>query len=291
MGSDRRRDVTAKDFDLSGVPRTLLMPLWGRAKATLANSSILSDERAVELVSKLNVDFQRLDQSLHPLNDLITVARERAVDDLVRAFIEARPNATIVNLGAGLDTAFHRVDNGSLRWFDVDLPEVIEIRKQLLPETDRSRCVSGSLLDPQWTAEIDPTSNGVFCFAKGVLVYLKKADLRKLLDILADAFPGSDLAFDLQSWMSVFFGNFALRRAGMGSARLRLGARTARPILKLHAALQLVEEFGSFAKFGAEVFSNEEQQRTARTMDRLRASTIVHAKFVRQADGAHWRSQ
>ena len=268
-------------FELSDLPRTLLMPFWGRARATLANSPILHDPRAVEVMRNLSVDFEKLDQALHPLNDLVTVARDRAIDDLIRAFVAARPSATILNLGAGLDTAFHRVDNGSIRWFDVDVPEVIEIRKKLLPETDRSRCVSGSLPDPRWTEEIGPTSNGVFCFAKGVFVYLAKPDLRKVLNILAAAFAGSDLAFDLQSWMSVFFGNFALRRAGMGSARLRWGARSAKPSLRLHAGLKLVEEFGSFSKLGDEAFSHEDQRRTARTMDRLRASTIVHARFAR----------
>jgi len=272
--------MTSTDFDLSGIPKTLLMPLWGRAKATMAKSPILSDPRAVDLVRSLSVDFERLDKALHPLNDLVTVARERAIDDIIRGFLTATPNATVVNLGAGLDTAFDRVDNGLLRWFDVDLPEVIEVRKRLLREGDRSRCVSASLLDSRWTESIDATSSGVLCFAKGVLVYLTKLDLRRLFGILASAFPECEVAFDLQSWMSAFFGNFALRRAGMGSARFTWGARSARPILRLHAGLNLIEEFGSFAKLGDEAFTNEEQRRTARTMDRLHASTIVHARFV-----------
>jgi len=97
--------------------------------------------------------------------------------------------------------------------------------EKLLPENDRSRCVSGSLLVRGRTDAIAPRSEGVFCFARGVFVYLTKPQLRRLLQIAASAFPEWDLAFDLQLGMSVFFGNFALRRAGMGSARLRLGAK------------------------------------------------------------------
>jgi O-methyltransferase involved in polyketide biosynthesis len=64
------------------------------------------------------------------------------------AFLSNHPRSvTIVNLGAGLDTGFYRVDNGFIQWIDVDLPEVIELRKTVIPETDSSRRISGSPLD------------------------------------------------------------------------------------------------------------------------------------------------
>jgi O-methyltransferase involved in polyketide biosynthesis len=255
------------------------MPLWGRARATLANSRILSDPKAVEISRKLEVDFEKISRVLPASNDLVSIARARVLDELIRRFLSNHPRATIVNLGAGLDTAFWRLDNGLLRWFDVDLPEVIEIRRKLFPETDRSRCVSGSLLEANWVQEMAPRAGGLFLFSSGVFVYFRTTELQKLFSILAGSLPGAELAFDIQSRMSSFFGNFVLRRAGMGSARFRWGARTADSILKLHGGLDLVEEFGVFSRFADDSFSDNTALRAARTMDRVHAMTIVHVKI------------
>ncbi len=142
------------DFQLSGVPRALLIPLWSRAKATRANNKVISDPKAVEIVEKLGFDFEELERGTNPTSEFFQVARARALDDLVRALLARHPKAVVVSLGAGLDTAFHRIDNGQLRWFDVDLPPVIELRKQLIPETVRSRAISASLLDPGWVQRL-----------------------------------------------------------------------------------------------------------------------------------------
>ena len=68
---------------------------------------------------------------------LFMVARAKEFDDKIRAFITEHPRASVINLGAGLDTTFYRVDNGLVQWYDLDFPDVIGIREQLLPPTDR----------------------------------------------------------------------------------------------------------------------------------------------------------
>ena len=269
------------DFQLSGVPRTLLIPLWSRAKATRANSRVIADPKAVEIVARLGVDFGDLEKGTNPASEFFQVARARALDDLVRAFLARHPRAIIVSLGAGLDTAFFRIDNGLLRWFDVDLPPVIELRKKLIPETDRSRCISGSLLDPEWARAIGSTPERVFLFASGVLIYLSKSELRRLFAILGESFPGGELAFDTQSKFSAMMGNIALRRSGMGSARLRWGVRTAKPIISLNPNLELIDQFVTFSKFAADYFTDERMKRAATVMDLMRTMTIVHVRFAR----------
>jgi len=267
------------DFQLSGVPRTLLIPLWSRAKATRANSALISDPKAAEIVEKLGVDFGDLEKGTNPTSEFFQAARARALDDLVRAFLARNPKATVISLGAGLDTAFYRVDNGELHWFDVDLAQVIELRKRFIPETDRSRCISASLLDPRWVQEIGQTPAGVFLFASGVLIYLTRAELRGLFSILVDSFPGGELAFDTQSKFSAMAGNIALRRSGMGSARLKWGVRTARPILRLSPGLELIDHFVTFSRFAADYFTDEKMIQSAKVMDRMRVMTIVHLKL------------
>lgn len=263
---------------LTGVNRTLLMPLWGRAKATRAGSRILSDPTAVAIVERLDIDLSDLDRTLHPSNELFTIARARALDDVARAFVRQHPAATVVNLGAGLDTAFQRVDNGEVTWFDVDLPDVIALRTRLIPPTDRSRCIAGSLLEPGWAPDV---RGPVLCLASGVLVYMSAAEIRRLLALLASAFPGGEFAFDVQSPLTNAFGNRRLPGSGMAGARFRWGAFTARAVRRGLPELTILESFGIFAQLAADDFASERDRRMARSMDRMRAMWIVHARLAR----------
>jgi len=124
------------------------------------------------------------------------------LDNKVKAYIKEHTHASVVNLGAGFDTAFYRVDNGTIRWYDLDLPEVIEIRKQLLPETDRSTYIAQSFLDPGWCQEIN-TENGVFMVAGGLFRYFSEAEVRQFFSLLADSFPGCEIVFEAESKSSI----------------------------------------------------------------------------------------
>ncbi len=267
------------DFPLTDTSRTLLMPLWGRAKASRANSPILFDSKAVQIVERLGLDLQDFDRVLHPSNEIFAMARTRALDDLARQYIREHPKATIVNLGSGLDTGFYRVDNGLIQWFDVDVPQVIELRRKLIPEEERTRYISASLLDRDWVREIEPRSQGLFFLACGVLVYFTAPELRELFSMLMDSFPGAEMAFDMQSPLTNFFGNRRLKAAGMGAARFRWSGVSAKPIRKLNPRIEVLEVFGIFSKRSESDFPTREIWRTAKSTDRMRAMTIAHARL------------
>jgi O-methyltransferase involved in polyketide biosynthesis len=132
-------------LNLSGVHKTLLLPLWSRAKLTLEGNSILLDPKAVEIVKGMQYDFDLIDRYLPFTSHAMNLGRARMFDYAIIRFLTDYPRASVANLGAGLDTTFSRVDNGSLTWYDIDLPDVIQLRKQLIPDTERSRCVSSPL--------------------------------------------------------------------------------------------------------------------------------------------------
>ncbi len=268
------------DFQLTDISRTLLMPLWGRAKATRANSRILFDPKAVEIVERLGLNLEAFDRALHPSNEIFAMARTRAIDDLARRFISDHAQATVINLGAGLDTSFYRLDNGLISWFDVDVPQVIELRRKLIPEDERTRCISASLLDADWVQKITPRSSAIFLLAYGVLVYFSAAELRKLFSALASSFPGAEMAFDVQSPMTNFFGNRRVRVAGMGAARFRWGSFSGKRVSQLNPHLEILEEFGIFSRLSENDFPDRDTWRMARMTDRTRAMRIAHAKFV-----------
>jgi hypothetical protein len=101
-----------------------------------------------------------------------------------------------VNLGAGLDTTFYRVDNGLIHWYDLDLPEVIDVRRQLLPEPDRVTYIAKSIFDQSWYTDVRHTEGGVFMIAGGLLHWLDELRVKQLFLMLADNFPGGEIVFN-----------------------------------------------------------------------------------------------
>ena len=119
------------------------------------------------------------------------------LEDTVNEYLRNHPRATIINLGAGLDTTFYRVDNGLLNWYDIDLPDVIEIRKMLLPETERSKYIKESIFDMKWIKYIGKIEDGLLFISGGVLEYCDKNVVGKFFSDLAEHFPGSEIVFNV----------------------------------------------------------------------------------------------
>jgi len=200
---------------LNGVSETLLGLLWGRAQLSKEYGSLFYDAKAVELVEKIDYDFSTSDMpfqgilldaslkgNLLPVFGLIALMAKQ-FDDKIRAYIAEHPCASIVNIGAGLDTTFYRVDNGTIHWYDLDLPAVIEIRKQLLSEPDRVTYIAKSLLDPSWCKDVKQTEDGVFVIAGGVLRYFEELEVKQFFSLLADSFPGGEIVFDVISKLDI----------------------------------------------------------------------------------------
>jgi O-methyltransferase involved in polyketide biosynthesis len=194
-------------INLSGISKTLLFSLWGRAKLSREHSSLINDIKAIEIVEKIDYDLSTVDMVPLASGLLFPFAlRAKHFDDKIKAYIAEYPHASIVNIGAGLDTTFYRVDNGSIHWYDLDLPKVIEIRKQIIPETDRTSYIAKSFLDPRWHKEVKHKEEGVFMLAGGVLMYFEESHVKQFFLFLADHFPSSEIVFDAPSKLSNHFG-------------------------------------------------------------------------------------
>ena len=184
-------------------------------------SSLFYHEKAIELVEKIDYDFSTSDdvQGIwfsisHKLDlpglGLITL-RARQFDEKLRTYIIEHPRACVVNIGAGLDTTFYRVDNGLIHWYDLDLPAVIDIRRQLLPEPDRVTYIAKSFLDPSWCKDITYSKDGVFMIAGGVFRFFEGSQVKQFFSMLADNFDGGEIVFNIRSrspdgfgaWMNI----------------------------------------------------------------------------------------
>jgi O-methyltransferase involved in polyketide biosynthesis len=199
--------------DLGSVQKTLLLPLWGRAEEAKKAHPMLVDRTAVEILAAIDYDFSTIARNISFVSQLAWVARAIHTDRTIREFLALRPEATVVNLGCGLDTTFERVDNGRLRWYDLDLPDAIALRERYIAPTERRRSVARSLLDDAWMSEIE-RGDEVFFVASGVLYYFEEAQVRAFLTRLADEFPGSEAVFDAVSPRGVRMANRRVIQAG-----------------------------------------------------------------------------
>jgi O-methyltransferase involved in polyketide biosynthesis len=196
--------------NLNALSQTLMIPLYFRAMECQRPDALVRDPKAAELVGQLDYDFsgvQRLKDE--QVNYLLRV---REFDRQARAFLAEHPDGVIVDLGCGLDTRFERIDNGQAKWYGLDLPEVIALRKELLDETPRSHFIGCSVLDFSWMEALGSQAGKrgqpgwPFLFlAEAMLVYLEEADVKRLVTALAERFPGAELVCDAYSPVVVRF--------------------------------------------------------------------------------------
>lgn len=183
---------------LTGVPETLLWPLYNRAAEARRPDALLDDPAAVRIADAIDYDYAR---HFGPPK-LGHVIRARLLDNLLRDWLRENPDGQVAALGEGLETQSLRVDNGRVRWLSVDLPESIALRKQFLPDTDRHRNLACSALDPRWMDELD-RDRPTFVTAAGLLMYLEPVGVRGLIASIAGRFPGAEMAFDtIPRWIS-----------------------------------------------------------------------------------------
>ena len=178
---------------LGAVQETLFIPLAARARETQKKHPVLRDPRAAEMVRSIDYDTAKYGRGA---GGLVTVLRTAIIDFWVRSFLAAHPAARVVEIGTGLNTRFERVDNGQVHWFDLDLPDVIELRRAFFADTERRRMVAASVLDEEWLPAVARSRGPYFFVADGVLVYLPEEQVTAALARIARRFRGALIALD-----------------------------------------------------------------------------------------------
>jgi O-methyltransferase involved in polyketide biosynthesis len=200
---------------LGRVQESLLVPLYARAVETQRRHPILKDPKAVEMVAAIDWDFRRFGQRSRTAGCAL---RSALFDEWVEAFLHRQPGGTVVEIGAGLNTRFERLDNGAVRWFDLDLPDVIELRRRFFADTDRRRTVACSIVDEGWVAAVRQSPGPHYFVAETVFVYLAEQQVKAALARIASNFPEARIAFDT-------VGPRAIARTNEDHERLNLDAR------------------------------------------------------------------
>lgn len=99
------------ELELGDMQTTALIPLVIKASETMRKNARIKDEKAVEIINVLNIDTKQYDKFLSHEG---VVARTIMLDRQLKEIIEKAPDTVVVNLGAGFDNRFSRVDNGQI---------------------------------------------------------------------------------------------------------------------------------------------------------------------------------
>lgn len=189
--------MAREQVDLSGDKQTLLVTLYGKALDSRAAHPILNDTFARDVVDHLDYDFSRL-----PLPNGIEISlpvRAKHLDTWTREFLVEHPRATVLHLGCGLDSRVFRVDPGpSVRWYDIDQPDVIELRRRVYPERRDYEMIGTSVTEPHWLEKI-PADDPVLVVAEGLVMYLQPEAGIDFFRRVTERFPRGELAFDAYS--------------------------------------------------------------------------------------------
>jgi O-methyltransferase involved in polyketide biosynthesis len=188
--------VKADGTVLTGVSETALLTLHVRAHEARRPDSIIDDPIAIELVDSIDFDFAKFGFGRRQSFAM----RALGYDRQTRRYLVDHPEATVVAIAEGLQTSFYRLDasgvSDQFHWLTVDLPPIIELRRKLLPTSDRVRMCAQSALDFSWMDGVD-TEHGVFITAEGVMMYLQPEEAMALMTECAKRFPNGQMMFDL----------------------------------------------------------------------------------------------
>ena len=197
--NDRGWEAVPYHIEKNSVQETLIIPLYARKICSERFPTLFSDPEAERLCAMLDYDFgakaKKMESAAGLFGALEVAQRQYDLQWEAADYLKAHPGAAVVNLGCGLDDTFRRVDNGVCRGYDLDLPDVIAVRKELLPAGEREEAIACDLNDASWMERIDGSQGAVF-FAAGVFCYFRTEQVRALFVAMAERFPGGVLVFD-----------------------------------------------------------------------------------------------
>ena len=181
---------------LSGVAETLLIPLWARAEETKRSDALIRDDFAVRLVEQIDYDFAKFARAKHSQTGV--AVRSYILDHETKAFIEKQPDAVCINLACGLDTRFYRIDNGQIDWYNLDLPDVMELRQNLLAEEGaRIHNLAASVVESGWLEKVEHEGRPVRILLEGAAMYISEQETPSLFAMLAAAFADAPMIIDI----------------------------------------------------------------------------------------------
>ena len=182
-------------ISLTGQMETSLIPLYGRAQ--MSRKGLFHDSDAEYAVTRIDYDFSKL--RIQEKTQIMLSIRGAQMDVFSEDYLREHPAATVVYLGCGLDARARRIDVPAKLWYDLDFPEVIDVKRKLFEESAGYKYIPSSVTDWDWLDKVECLGGPVLVIAEGLLMYLGEEDVKTLLIKLRDRFKAVTFIFDAYS--------------------------------------------------------------------------------------------
>ena len=263
--------------ELGDIQKTLFMPVWARAVETTKEYSFLVDRTALEIMDTVDFDFSQMTDNLEEISQIAWIARCKRFDLIVSRFITDHPLGTIVNIGCGLDTSYERANGSAIRWYDLDLPDVIELKRKFQKETAGRKFISCSFLDTKWFEGI-VIKDSILFISAGVFVYFEELEIRDFIIKVADRFDDCEMFFDVTSPKGLEIANLVIQKSGFDSGSFFKWALTDKSVIpSWDKRIHLRNTYHTFRIEGLRL--SDENKNIASISDSLDIQYMVHLKI------------
>lgn len=229
-------------MNLEGVEKTMLLTLFAKAQHSQKKNHRFFDQKAIDVISQIDYDFSVADKDRFMKYGVIS--RTIVLDEMVSDYIDKNPHATIVNIGSGMDTRFNRLDNGLIRWYNIDLENSANFRLQYIEDNERVTTLAYSAMDPAWANEIKIESGNLLFIIEGLSMYLTEKDNKDILKIIAENFRRCTVFVEIMPPVSVE--NVTEKSVEETDSKFIWGVQKGSQLVKLNSAFRWIRDVNLF---------------------------------------------
>jgi O-methyltransferase involved in polyketide biosynthesis len=260
-----------------------MLPLWARARETEKDSPVVLDPYAKDIVETVDYDFSQIEKGPAAQHQGVWALRAYNFDKITEAFLEKNDGAVVINIGAGLDTSFQRVDEGSVQWINIDLPDVAALRQKLIPDSDRETTIAKSVLDFTWIDDISRRTEArpILFTAAGVLCYLEAQEVETLFSQLSETYPSAHFIFDSMSWLVAWGTNKEImKNSGFDpSTLIRWYSKRASALQNWVETIRILEEYPMLSKVPERNSFSKKEMLQIKIVGLFRFYNMIHVQL------------
>lgn len=245
---------------LSDVSETAIITLRARTIETQKHAPVIRDDVSLICLEKIRhllpeeTRMRLLDNRMSPTLSSYIALRARKYDSYVKEFLASYPDGLVISLGCGFDTRYWRVSDEAWKYIEVDLPNVIEAKKEILQDRMTYRTIEGSVLEDQWITDILAIQNQHILFlAEGLFMYLPQKQVEGLFKKLSGSFSHSGIVFETVNkkytqglWKKSVESKMKRSAGTTAGASYQFGLTSAKEIESFGKHIKVVEEWSYF---------------------------------------------
>lgn len=196
------------ELNLSEVSLTAFLPLLCRVIESGKQDAVINDpmaalclERLMALASEAEkariLKWKSKYTGSQAREARSSALRSANFDRIANAFIAAHPGCTVINLACGFDTRYWRIDHEKCTYLELDLPQMVALKREILKDQLSYHLIACSVLDPAWIDQVTAKGRRDFLLlAEGLFYYFPKQEMVKILQAVARRFERSQLVMD-----------------------------------------------------------------------------------------------